>query len=346
VPVDVTVLDNDRDPDGDTLSVEVLSQPAGGSAQVLGNGRVRVTPATGYSGQLSFQYQAVDRRGERTAATTVTVVVEPTARALLAFYDAHLGFRWVVADTVESQVLDEGACIRPFPQVSPDGTLIIALRCAADGRYDLVALRSLETPLPAARTLLRDAPLSTNTPIIAADSGSVVVVQRVPDASDPGLTAAFELLRVDAATGSVTRRLRIDGIDRLYELRSPAASRLVYLLAHNPRGASGEDTVLMLADLDSATVRTVSVPGATTPLFFESAPLSDDGRFFVVSTAGDGITGYDTAKPGELVTFVPSGATRVPLGFVSATDTLIFRGYGPSDLHYVSGAALASGTAT
>jgi hypothetical protein len=58
--VDVDVLANDSDGDGDPLSVVNLSDPAGGSVVVNPDGTVRYTPNAGLSGVDTFTYQASD----------------------------------------------------------------------------------------------------------------------------------------------------------------------------------------------------------------------------------------------------------------------------------------------
>jgi VCBS repeat-containing protein len=73
VPVTVAVLGNDRDPDGDALTVQAVTQPAHGS--VL-NARTDVTytPTAGFSGTDSFTYTVADGRGGTdTAQVSVTV---------------------------------------------------------------------------------------------------------------------------------------------------------------------------------------------------------------------------------------------------------------------------------
>ncbi len=77
-PVDVLVLNNDEDPDGDQLTVELTSGPASqqGSAVVRPDGKtVRFTPAVGFSGQATFQYRAVDSKGTKSNTATVRVTV-------------------------------------------------------------------------------------------------------------------------------------------------------------------------------------------------------------------------------------------------------------------------------
>jgi immune inhibitor A len=73
--VEIQVLANDTDPDGDTLSVESPTQPAHGSASTDGT-TITYTPTAGYVGSDSFDYTAVDGNGGSDTAT-VTVTVNP-----------------------------------------------------------------------------------------------------------------------------------------------------------------------------------------------------------------------------------------------------------------------------
>ena len=73
--VNVNVLANDSDPDGDVLAVSSVTAPANGTAAVVGNA-VRYTPAAGYNGSDSFSYTVSDGHGG-TATANVDVTVTP-----------------------------------------------------------------------------------------------------------------------------------------------------------------------------------------------------------------------------------------------------------------------------
>lgn len=78
-PVRISVLVNDTDADGDTLSIVDSSQPDNGSAVVRGVSII-YTPATGFAGVDSFNYQITDGNdGNSTATVTVTVTGGNTA---------------------------------------------------------------------------------------------------------------------------------------------------------------------------------------------------------------------------------------------------------------------------
>ena len=70
----VKVLDNDSDPDNDTLAVAVQTQPGNGGLEVRPNRRILYTPVAGFSGIDTFVY-AIDDGNGATATATVTVTV-------------------------------------------------------------------------------------------------------------------------------------------------------------------------------------------------------------------------------------------------------------------------------
>ncbi|NNF63954.1 MAG: tandem-95 repeat protein [Acidimicrobiia bacterium] len=72
--VTVDVVANDLDPDGDTVTVDSVDQPANGTVVVNGDGTVTYTPDLGFEGEDSFTYVATDGHGGFDDATvTITV---------------------------------------------------------------------------------------------------------------------------------------------------------------------------------------------------------------------------------------------------------------------------------
>ncbi|MGH9968876.1 MAG: Ig-like domain-containing protein [Pyrinomonadaceae bacterium] len=73
-PKRINVLANDRDPDGDPLTVGAVTQPANGSVVINSDNTVTYTPRRGFVGTDSFTYTISDGRGgSDTARVTVTV---------------------------------------------------------------------------------------------------------------------------------------------------------------------------------------------------------------------------------------------------------------------------------
>ncbi|WKE65934.1 Ig-like domain-containing protein [Gallaecimonas kandeliae] len=88
-PIDINVKGNDGDVDNanSTLTVEILTQPAQGSAAVNGD-LVRYTPSGSLSGDVSFTYRLKDPSGAVSAAATVTITNMVPNEAPLAVDDS------------------------------------------------------------------------------------------------------------------------------------------------------------------------------------------------------------------------------------------------------------------
>ncbi len=75
-PVTITVLVNDSDADGDSLTVTSVTDPAHGTATINPDRTVTYTPDPGYTGGDSFQYDACDPGGLCDTATVSIVVAQ------------------------------------------------------------------------------------------------------------------------------------------------------------------------------------------------------------------------------------------------------------------------------
>ncbi|MCI0678023.1 MAG: Ig-like domain-containing protein [Actinobacteria bacterium] len=70
--VTIAVLDNDDDPDGDSLNITSVGNPPNGSAVINAGSSVTYTPDLNYDGTDAFDYTISDGSGG-TATATVTV---------------------------------------------------------------------------------------------------------------------------------------------------------------------------------------------------------------------------------------------------------------------------------
>ncbi len=82
-----SILANDSDPEGDALTLAILTQPAHGTASIQGNGLVLYSPQPGFSGSDGFTYSITDSGGESDSAT-VSVTVAPNAVVFSAVADS------------------------------------------------------------------------------------------------------------------------------------------------------------------------------------------------------------------------------------------------------------------
>ena len=86
--VQIEVLTNDSDPDGDTLLVAAVTQGANGTVVINSNGSLTHKPNTGFAGTSSFTYTISDGNGgEDTAAVFVTVAADTSNLAPVASDD-------------------------------------------------------------------------------------------------------------------------------------------------------------------------------------------------------------------------------------------------------------------
>ena len=123
-----SVLQNDIDIDGDTLSVTSITDPANGIAAINGDNTVSYTPNTDFNGMDSFQYTIDDAHGGiSTATVTITVNGQndaPVANDDSAFttLEAPVRIDVLANDTdIDSSVLSIGS----FSQAS-HGTVALA----------------------------------------------------------------------------------------------------------------------------------------------------------------------------------------------------------------------------
>ena len=73
-PVTITVLGNDNDVDGDTMTVTNASDPANGTVQINGGSTITYTPDSDFNGSDSFTYTISDGNGgSDTATVNITV---------------------------------------------------------------------------------------------------------------------------------------------------------------------------------------------------------------------------------------------------------------------------------
>jgi len=87
--VDIAVLANDTDPDGDPLSVASVTQPSHGVATLGLGGIVRYAPAKDFNGVDAFTYRVVDGVGGG-ATGTVSLVIRPVNDPPVAVDDAFV----------------------------------------------------------------------------------------------------------------------------------------------------------------------------------------------------------------------------------------------------------------
>ena len=111
------VLGNDSDPDGNTITAQLVSSPSHGTLVLNSNGSFTYTPASGYTGSDSFSYRASD--GSLTSSSaTVTLTVTPVNHAPVATADSYSLNQDTVLNVAAPGVLGNDS--------DPDGNTITA----------------------------------------------------------------------------------------------------------------------------------------------------------------------------------------------------------------------------
>jgi len=84
-------LSNDEDPDGDSLTVDSVTQPTNGSVLINADQTVTYSPATNFNGVDSFRYVVLDGQGV-SATATVSVTLTNTTVLVANFMNGNTDF--------------------------------------------------------------------------------------------------------------------------------------------------------------------------------------------------------------------------------------------------------------
>ena len=103
------IVNNDKDTDGDVLSLVRNTEPANGSLTVNGN-EIKYTPTNGFSGTDSFEYTIQDEHGiEDTAIVTIKVNDNSNQAPFISpNYAAVYGNGWVVIPVLDDDTDPDG----------------------------------------------------------------------------------------------------------------------------------------------------------------------------------------------------------------------------------------------
>ncbi|MDF1586449.1 Ig-like domain-containing protein [Marinimicrococcus flavescens] len=103
-----SLLANDRDEDGDTLTITSVQDAVSGTVELV-DGKVVFTPEAGFAGEASFTYTVADGKGgEATGSVTVTVRPQPN-RAPVAANDSVIIAAGVAATIAAATLLANDA---------------------------------------------------------------------------------------------------------------------------------------------------------------------------------------------------------------------------------------------
>lgn len=237
------VLDNDRDVDGDRLTVAIVGVPFPAAASVASDGAIDLRAPAGYCGVARVRYRVTDVAGASAEATAVAFVgirpfqvlfTPPAPAAVQPGAGAWLPGGLVLHDLVSAQSLAPTDRMVRVGAVAADGSSIVFSTTSfpvgitadeisrnADGRYVVYAEQSIapfQGVATASRLFRADArggatPLEVLLPAALQLPASARPLKLLDPAFEgEGAVASFRaattdvaVFRVDAATGVVTR---------------------------------------------------------------------------------------------------------------------------------------------
>ncbi|SFP40677.1 hypothetical protein SAMN05216229_102167 [Geopseudomonas sagittaria] len=290
IAMQIDVLANDSDPEGDALTAVLVSQPDLGSASVsTDGGMVTYTPPATLEVQqtTSFTYQARDSQGALSAAATVTVTVNPAA-----------------ANPPPTAVDDTATATAGGAQVS-----IAVLANDSDPEQQALSVVNL-TPLSALGSATSDGTTVTYTPP-ASVSGSVEDTFSYQVRDSGGALSAAATIRVTVSPAAVNQ-----GPNAVDDTASTTADRPVSINVLGNDSDPEGDTPLSAVIVSQPDQGSVSLAGTTgityTPPQNGSFPLTTSFTYQAVDALGNAsnvATVTVTVDPAIVETLVISSAT-------------------------------------
>lgn len=312
-PLEIAVLSNDSDVDGEPLVIEDVSDPAHGSAVIEG-GKVIYTPQDGFTGIDSLTYTLADGAGATsTAAIQVGVDDFPTGVPLQSLVPQTTGGSR--NDSLRRPSISRNGRYVAFSTIRglvPDDTNGISDAYVYDrGKRTLqrVSVKADGSPANGAAT---EPQLSGN--------GRYVVFVSIANNLIPGDTnATYDVFRRDLRTGEVVRiSVSSQGVEAngpSQEARISDDGNLVVfsstafnLVASDVNGARD----IFVRDVAAGTTTRVSVSpsGGDADVGSSSPVISGDGRRVAfVSTATNLVSGDDNAMQDVFVRDLAAGTT-------------------------------------
>jgi VCBS repeat-containing protein len=197
IPVS-TLLANDTDADGDTLSIVSVQSATHGSANIVG-GNVVFTPTANYSGPASFTYTISDGKGG-TATATAYLTVVPVNDAPVAVADS------AVTRTNTALTIPISQLLANDTDIDGDILSIISVQGAANGTVSISGSNVIFTPannfegIASFTYTARDAFGATSTAGVSVTVGA---------ASTPSIVVAKSLLAIAHGTGGTSAKFPI-----------------------------------------------------------------------------------------------------------------------------------------
>jgi hypothetical protein len=323
VPVTVDVLANDSDPEGDTLSVDSVTQGANGSVTTDGTS-VTYTPTPGFVGTDTFTYTVSDGNGGFDTAT-VTVTVGAVNDAPDAVNDASITDEdtAVTVDVLANDTDPDGdnLTVSAVTQgsngtVTTDGTTVTYTPSPGFAGTDTFTYTVCDDGIPqlCATATVTVTVIEVNSPPTAADDVATtdqdvpVTVDVLANDTDPD----GDGLSVDSVTQGSNGSVTTDGTSVTYT-PDPGFSGTDTFTYTVSDGNGGFDTATVTVTVDP----TNGIPDATddaaataegTPVMIDvlANDTDPDGDPLTVSGLGAPIHGVAAVDPGGTVTYTPN----------------------------------------
>jgi Ca2+-binding RTX toxin-like protein len=284
-PVDIDVLANDTDADGDGLAVAAVGAAANGTV-VNNAASVTYTPNAGFIGADSFAYTAIDANGAASGPATVTVTVTAAP----------------VIDATPPVVI-------PPADVTAEATgIVTAVALGTATATDDVDGPLTPTPFPAGPFLVGDTTVIWSATDAAGNTGAASQLVTVTDNTPPVVTAPADVTVTDGepvVLGAATAVDLVDGavtpVTNDAPATFPVGATIVTWSATDAAGNTGTDTQTVTvnpAGPGDNTPPVITVPAditqgtdpglATAVVVFTTPTAVDDvdGSVAVTQTAG------------------------------------------------------------
>ena len=304
--IDIPVLTNDSDPDGDAIQVEsIAAQPILGSAEPQPDGSIRYTPRPGRSGSDRFRYTVVDANGERSVGDVVIGVFAPDGEnrpptgsndtyTIIAGSDTQAfdvlqndsdpdGDPLVVTDLAASDpgvtLKDDGSVRFTPPTVlagaSREVTFDYTISDGRGGTDDaLVTIEVVDSAIPIA-------PIAIDDLVGPVTSGTQVVVDLLANDSDPdGRIADLRVdlvVAVDAGAGAAGPAVEIDDAGIATVTTTDRTQHFEYTITDvDGLIGTGQVTVIVLDNVAPEVALLDTETPAATPITLDLAAQSSD----------------------------------------------------------------------
>ncbi|HQF62555.1 MAG TPA: Ig-like domain-containing protein, partial [Anaerolineaceae bacterium] len=334
--LDSALLDNDTDPDGDTLTLTEVSNPTNGTV-ALAAGTITFTPAADFNGTAGFDYTVSD--GTLTDTGHVTITVIAVNDAPVAVDDTASTNEDTAATILDSALLDN--------DTDPDGDTLTLTEVSNPTNGAVVLDAGTITFTPAADfngTAGFDYTVSDGT---LTDTGhvtiTVIAVNDAPVAEDDAFTMAEDTVLNDTLTAS-----DVDSTVLTFSGSGDTAHGAVVIntdgtFTYTPAADYfGEDSFEFtvsdgeLSDTGTITITITDVPDNAAPVAVDDAYEMDEDTVLTINAPGvlnndtdadeDPITAVLVAGPtnGTLTLNADGSFTYTPAPNFFGTDTFTY----------------------